>query len=84
MAGTQASRPARRGPIPPNVEVLQRQLDDAHARNARLEADKKTLQGRIDTLAAIITELTYQAEYEKIITMPTRRRRSGVRTHGGR
>jgi len=62
-------------PISPNTGALQEQLTHAHERIDHLEGENKVLQRRITTLSAIITELTLEANDDKLVTLPHGRRR---------
>jgi AcrR family transcriptional regulator len=64
-----------RGPVPPNVEALQRQLADADSRIQQLEACNNQLRAQITTLCAVITELTHEAAADNVVTLPRRRGR---------
>jgi hypothetical protein len=62
------------GPIPPNVAALQQQLADAHERITQLESTNTLLQQRVTTLSALISELSFEAQVDNVVTMPRRRR----------
>lgn len=59
------------GPVTPNVEALQRQLEQTRDRNQVLANENAQLRGKIRTLSAVITELTHDtAGANVIIPMP--------------
>jgi uncharacterized protein (UPF0335 family) len=58
-------------PVPPNLQGLQGQLDQARERIKELEAERDRLAARIETLCAVITELTQQAEGTNVVVMRT-------------
>jgi hypothetical protein len=59
------------GPVAPTIEALQRQLAHARDRNQQLAADNAQLRGKIQTLAAVIAELTHDASGANVVvSMP--------------
>lgn len=59
------------GPVAPNVGAVQRQLAQARDHNRELAADNARLRGKIQTLAAVITELTHDASGANVVvSMP--------------
>ncbi|NKZ11119.1 hypothetical protein HGA11_09035 [Mycolicibacterium septicum DSM 44393] len=59
------------GPVPPNVEALQRQLAQAREHNQELTNENAHLQSKIRTLSAVITELTHETSGANVVvSMP--------------
>lgn len=60
-----------RGPVPPNVEALQRQLAQARAHNQGLVTENAHLRSKIRTLSAVIAELTHETSgVNVVVSMP--------------
>jgi len=65
-----------RGSVSPTIQALQQQLADSRERVQQLEGQVIVLQIRIRTLAAVITELTLEAQASNVVALPSRRRRA--------
>src|SRR6266536_646851 len=63
------------GPTPgtATASALQQQLTDAHKRIQALDDTNTILRRQLTTLAAVITELTHEAQTDNIVAMPARR-----------